>query len=101
FPENGVIVQDPEIPEKQYITNTKAIVFNYKEGWFTQVRCSRSAGDGSSYTSPPIMTDVVASFEHETGNAYANYTTPVVLPFAETFDLNLNSGALLTTVKQM
>ena len=26
---------------------------------------------------------------------------PVVLPFAESFDLNLNAGATLTTVKQL
>lgn len=98
FPENGVIITKGDA---QWITNTRAMVYNYKEGWFTQVRCSRSAGDASSYTAPPIMADVSAAFQHEVGNVYANYSIPAQPPFAETFDLNLSSGAILTTVKQM
>ena len=33
--------------------------------------------------------------------AYANASMPVVLPFAESFDLSLTSGSRLTTVKQL
>ena len=81
--------------------NTRAIIYNYKEGWWSQARMSRSAGFTSSYTSPPIFADGLVAFEHEVGPTYANATTPIVLPFAETFDLNINSGSMLTTVKQM
>jgi hypothetical protein len=82
--------------------NTRAAVYNYKEGWWTQCRMSRSAGITSSYTSHPILTDDTVAFQHELpGFAYANLNMPVALPFAESFDLNLASGSILTTVKQM
>jgi hypothetical protein len=81
--------------------NARAAIYNYKEGWWTQARLSRSAGITSSYTSHTIMADGLVAYQHEVGSTYANSSMPVVLPFAETFDLNLNSGALLTTVKQL
>lgn len=81
--------------------NTRFAVYNYKEGWWAQVRMSRSAGITSSYTSHPIMADDTVAFQHEVGNVYANLNMPVVLPFAESFDLNLTSGSRLVTVKQM
>jgi hypothetical protein len=81
--------------------NTKAAVYNYKEGWWTQAYMSRSAGITSSYTAHPVFADDFVAFQHEVGAAYANANAPVVLPFAETFDLNINSGSRLTTVKQL
>jgi hypothetical protein len=81
--------------------NSRAVVYNYKEGWWTEVRMSRSAGITSSYTSHPIFADDLVAFQHEVGVTYANYSMPVVLPFAESFDLNLTSGSRLVTVKQM
>ena len=81
--------------------NTRAVVYNYKDGWWTQVQMSRSAGITSSYTSESIFTDDYVAFKHEVYKAanYANASMPVVLPFAETFDLNL--GSQLMTVKQL
>jgi hypothetical protein len=81
--------------------NTRAAVYNYKEGWWTECRLSRSAGITSSYTSHPICADDLVAFQHEVGSAYANASMPVVLPFAESYDLNLTSGARLITVKQL
>jgi len=81
--------------------NTRAMVYNYKEGWWTQCQLSRSAGITSSYTAHPIFADDTVAFQHEVGAAYANASMPVVLPFAESYDLNLLSGARLITVKQM
>ena len=81
--------------------NTRAAIYNYKEGWWTQCRLSRSAGITSSYTAHPIMADDFVAFQHEVGNVYANANMPVVLPFAESFDLNLVSGSRLTTIKQL
>lgn len=77
--------------------NSRAAVYNYKEGWWTQVRMTRSAGITSNYTSHPIFADNTIAFQHEVGVVYVNAD----LPFAETFDLNLTSGARLTTIKQM
>jgi hypothetical protein len=84
-------------------TNTRAIVYNYKEGWWTQARLSRSAGITSSYTAHPIFADDYVAYQHEVygSTAYANASMPVVLPFAETFDLSLTTGSRLTTVKQL
>ena len=83
--------------------NTKAMVYNYKEGWFTQCRLSRSAGSTSSYTNYPIFADDFVAFQHEVyqGSSYANASMPVQLPLAETFDLNLTGSARLITVKQL
>jgi hypothetical protein len=81
--------------------NSRAIVYNYKEGWWSEANLSRSAGITSSYTSHPIFADDFVAFQHEVGSAYANASMPVVAPFAESFDLNLVSGSRLTTVKQL
>jgi hypothetical protein len=60
-------------------------------------RMGRTAGITSSYTAHTIMADDLVAYQHEVPYAYpAN----VDLPWAETFDLNLNPG-LLTTVKQL
>ena len=77
--------------------NTRCIIYNYKEGWWSQGEMSRSAGITASFTAQTIMTDGLVAFEHELGNFYGN----AQLPWAETFDLNLTSGAQLITVKQM
>jgi len=79
--------------------NTRCIIYNYKDGWWGQGQMSRSAGITASYTSHTIMADGLVAFEHESrGSAvYGNAD----LPWAETFDLNLNQGSFLTTVKQM
>jgi hypothetical protein len=78
--------------------NTRCIIYNYKEGWWSMGQMSRSAGVTASYTIQTIMADGLNAYQHETGVVYpAN----VPLPWAESFDLNLNSGTKLTTVKQM
>jgi hypothetical protein len=78
--------------------NTRVAIYNYKEGWCSMGRMSRSAGVSASYVIQTIMADGLNAFQHETGVVYpAN----VPLPWAETFDLNLASGSKLTTVKQM
>ena len=88
-------------PELNQPTNTKVIIYNYKEGWWGQCRLSRSAGITSSYTSHPIFADNFVAFQHEVGSAYANASMPVQAPFAETFDLNILNGSRLITVKQL
>ena len=85
-------------PVRGSTTNTNCVIYNYKDGWWSMGWMPRSAGMISSYTSPTIMADGLVAYKHETGSVYpAN----VPLPWAETFDLNLNSGSRLTTVKQM
>ena len=69
--------------------NTRCVIYNYKEGWFSQGRMSRSAGNTSAYNAYTVMADGLVAFRHELGSVYGNAD----LPLAETFDLNLDSGS--------
>ena len=84
-------------PQNGQPYNTRCMIYSYKEGWFSQGRMARSAGIAASYTAQTIMADGFVAFQHELGDFYNNAD----LPFAETFDLNLTSGAQLITIKQM
>jgi hypothetical protein len=77
--------------------NTRAVIYSYKEGWWSQARMTRSAGVSSAYTVRTIMADGTVAFQHELGTYYANAD----LPWAETFDLNITPDQRLITVKQM
>jgi hypothetical protein len=85
-------------PETGNNYNTKCIIFNYKEGWWSQGQMQRSAGITSSYTAYVIMAKGAVAFQHELGNYYS---ADAMLPFAETFNLNLTSGSRFVTVKQI
>jgi hypothetical protein len=85
-------------PQNGQPGNTRAAIYAYKEGWWGQARMARSAGITASYATHTIMDDDMVAFEHEAGNVYP---AGAELPWAETFDLNLNSGAKLTTIKQL
>jgi hypothetical protein len=77
--------------------NTRCIIYNYKEGWWSMGQMSRSAGVTSSYTVQPIFADGTVAFQHELGPVYGNADPP----WAETFDLNLTNGSKLVTLKQV
>jgi hypothetical protein len=85
-------------PQNGQPYNTRVVIYNYKEGWWSQGTMSRSAGVTAAYTVQTTMADGINAYLHEIGVVYpAN----VPLPWAESFDLNLASGSKLTTVKQM
>ena len=86
--------QRPAI-ESQHGYNTRAIIYNYKEGYWSQARIKRSAGVTASYTSHTIMANGTVAYEHENGFIYNDCD----LPWVETFDLNL--GNKLITFKQL
>jgi hypothetical protein len=85
-------------PQNGQPYNTRVAIYNYKEGWWSQGQMARSAGITASYTSHTVMADGLIPYQHEASDVYP---TSVPLPWAESFDLNLNSGARLTTFKQM
>lgn len=85
-------------PQDGQTTNTRCMIFNYKENWFSQGQMARSAGISASYATQTVMANGVFAYQHELGDLYPDGTP---LPWAETFDLNLNSGSRLTTLKQM
>ena len=76
--------------------NTRAVIYNYRDGWWSQARCARSAGITASYTSHTVMANGLVSYEHENGFIYWDCD----LPWIETFDLNVG-GSKLITIKQM
>ena len=85
-------------PQNGLTKNSRCIIYSYKEGWWSQALVARTAGISSSYTSHTIMADDLVAYQHEVPSAYpAN----VPLPWAETYDLNLDSGSKLTTLKQL
>jgi hypothetical protein len=78
--------------------NTRVIIYNYKEQWWSQGQMSRSAGITASYTANTVMADGLTAYQHEAG---INYPLNVPLPWAETFDLNITPEGRLITIKQM
>ena len=84
-------------PQNGQPYNTRAAIFNYREGWWSQCQMPRSAGITSSYVMSPIFADGVTPYRHESGTYFNNCP----LPWADTFSLNLASGGKLTTLKQM
>ena len=85
-------------PQDGQTKNSRCIIYSYKEGWWSMGRMARTAGITSSYTAHTIMADDLVAFQHEVPFAYP---VNVPLPWAETYDLNLTSGSMLTTVKQL
>jgi hypothetical protein len=84
-------------PQHGQTTNTRAAVYNYREGWWSQAQMPRSAGITSAYTMSAIFADGQQAYRHESGV----YFNDCDLPWADTFSLNLSSGGNLTTLKQM
>jgi hypothetical protein len=84
-------------PQNGMSGNTRAAIFNYRDGWWSQARIQRSAGVTASYTAHTIMANDRVSYEHENGFIYNDCD----LPWVETFDLYLDAGFHLTTVKQL
>ena len=62
---------------------------------------ARSAGITSSYTAHTIMADGTVSYQHETPSPSCLSSKCAAAVGKDNFDLNLNSGSLLTTVKQL
>ena len=78
--------------------NTRAAIYNYKEGWWSQAVMARSAGVTAAYNSFTIMANGTLVYQHDLLNTY---TADADLPWAETFDLNITPDARLITIKQI
>jgi hypothetical protein len=85
-------------PQYTQPNNTRAVIYNYKEGWWSEAQMSRSAGVTAAYNSFTIMANGTVAYQHDLLNTYSPDTT---LPWAETFDLNITPDARLITVKQI
>jgi hypothetical protein len=87
-------------PDKESIENTKCVIWNYKEGWWSQARLGRSCGASSTYTTYPIMSDGVNYYRHESGYFYSAQDDDD-LPWAKTFSIKANGGTTLSTFMEM
>lgn len=74
------------------------VIYNYAKGWWSRGKLSRSCGVSSAYDTYPIMCVDTRAFRHESGLVYPDAPE---LPFAETFNLNLQSGSRMVTIDQM
>lgn len=68
------VVQFSEIwfffPSKGSAKNDTAIVFNYRENWWSKAKLSRSAGTPSTYLTFTLMADDTKIYQHEQGTEY-------------------------------
>lgn len=85
-------------PAKGEFKNTHFIIFNYREGWWSQGRLSRSAGASGSYTSYPVMADDNVIYRHEFGTSFGGAPE---LPWIESFPVQMYVGTKDLTVKQL
>lgn len=77
--------------------NTKVVIYNYKEGWWSMGLLSRSCGVSSSYSTYPIMSDGYKVYRHESSSFYPDVEE---YPWAKTFNINMK-GDVITTIRQM
>lgn len=75
--------------------NCRYIQWNYKEGWWSQGKLKRSCGASSTYTQYPLMSDGSFVYRHESGR-YHGTQGENDLPWAKSFNLNINVGLLGT-----
>ena len=88
-------------PQNGQPYNTRAIIYNYKEGWWSQARLARSAGVTASYNAHTLMANGTLAYQHEViGQPYSADAMP---GFVETFDFTgaAFQGGKLITVKQL
>lgn len=85
-------------PQNGQSDNTRAIIYNYKEGWWSQARMTRSAGMSSTYIVYPIFADNTVAYIHETGEMFNDVEE---LPWADSFPINIVSGGRLVTINQL
>lgn len=78
--------------------NDRCVIYNYREGWWSQGRVGRSCGTASSFEEANIMADGLNVYRHEVADTYPDIEE---LPWAETFTLNLGSGSADMMVFQM
>ena len=51
--------------------NTRCVIYNYKEGWWSMGQMARSAGINGAYNAPTIMANGTLAYEHELGSMYS------------------------------
>lgn len=79
-------------------SNSRYVIWNFKEKWWSLGKMNRLAGINATYTGYPVMSDGNDVFLHEKGDIYTN---DVELPWAETFPLTMNYGATLATFTEI
>jgi hypothetical protein len=78
--------------------NDRLVVYNYVEGWWSMGKMGRSAGFAASFTSYPILADDTTIYQHDGSDTYPGVPD---LPWAESFTLNLERGAINGKLRQI
>ena len=89
-------------PQNGLTKNSRCIIYSYKEGWWSQALVARTVPGSPRHTprTPSWPTISSPSYQHEVPRSALPGRT-CRLPWAETYDLNLDSGSKLTTLKQL
>ena len=77
--------------------NTRAIIFEYRRGWWSMAKVSRSCGHVYANDRYPLMSDGLHLLKHEVGYDYPGEA----YPWAETFSMNLSEGQNKATLHQI
>lgn len=75
--------------------NSKYVIYNYRENWWSMGKLSRTCGVSSTYNTFPILSDGLKVYKHESGKMYGGVAEK---PWAETFTMNVGGGAGMLTV---
>lgn len=78
--------------------NTYCAVFNYRDGWWSMAKISRSGGSRSNYVDYPLMADDTKIYRHESGLQYSGAPDK---PWIESHVLNVDRGAAMMTFRQV
>lgn len=76
---------------------THVVIYEYRRGWWSYGRISRSAGTCYGNELTPIMSDGERIIIHESGYRY----TGTDMPWVESFSMNIADGEFLGTLHQM
>lgn len=78
--------------------NDRAVIYNYREGWWSQARIGRTCGVASTFEETAIMAHDTTVYQHEKATSYPDAPE---LPWAETFTMNLGDGSVDMMVYQI
>ena len=77
--------------------NTKVVIYDYRDKWWSMGKLGRSCGFVYGNDMYPIMSDGYKVYQHGFGHKYAGTD----MPWIETFSLNMNEGAVFSTVNEI
>lgn len=78
--------------------NKRTVIYNYREGWWSQGQFGRTSGFAEDAMIPPVMTNGTMAYQHESGVSYVGADAA---PFVESFTIYAGAGSSMSIFKQM